>query len=81
MNVEWISIEDRLPPPDHEVPSISDTVLVSDENREVLTSFYSYGDKEWRIEFSPYSESLNVTHWMPLPEAPKDKKNLDGYYE
>ena len=57
---EWISVKDRLPP---------------DSCEEVLT--YNKSDGKVRIKW--FSDWRNIkyyewiTHWMPLPEPPKDK--------
>ena len=61
---EWISVDDRLP----------------EEKREVLTFSIEYGhifrdlaciiDGEWSV--TAITRELSPTHWMPLPEDPKD---------
>ena len=63
---EWISDKDRL-------PMVSQMVLVSDVNvpiadRIVFTAFYFHEIKEWGC----FNMVFTVTHWMPLPEPPKE---------
>lgn len=54
----WIKVEDRLP------DNMQD-VLVYDKNRGRIIGFYS--DGQWGDDLRNYHQ---VTHWMPLPEAP-----------
>lgn len=67
MNVpsKWISVKDRLPKPG---------VVVLVHSKLGCTYFshrlYNYAEgKPFSIE---YSGGWEVTHWMPLPEAPKE---------
>jgi len=72
---EWISVEDRL-------PDLETDVLVwlvkSYCKKAVATAglFYDVGSAEpewmgWESE-EPFRHGWKVTHWMPLPEPPKD---------
>ena len=54
--MEWISVEDRLP------ESLGEMLLVIDSNKNVET--YYYEPSVW--------SAWRITHWMPLPEPPKD---------
>ena len=54
---EWISVEERLPDQDGKY-------LVYTGRGFVLTAYY-YETNAFGFEF------WDVTHWMPLPEAPK----------
>jgi Protein of unknown function (DUF551) len=65
---EWISVKDRL-------PETGDDVLVwLDHGCELASYLIPYG---WQSEFINWLEwaacRVNITHWMPLPEAPKEK--------
>lgn len=62
----WISVEDELPPkqPNREQ---SKNVLVLTNSGRTKIEYYDYGNdviKEWW--------EYNITHWMPLPQAPKE---------
>ena len=66
---EWISVEERLPEKDIEVLvalKIGDRVSV-DTDRIYFGKWLNYG------KFGCACEKGYVTHWMPLPEAPKMK--------
>ena len=68
----WISVTERLP--DH---SENVLVRVTDSFGNVvledayLLAQYIAGDG-WILEMWPGIEGPNVTHWMPLPELPKE---------
>ena len=53
---EWISVEERL-------PEDSMTVITCNMSGEVDADYYG----AWSLGFT----DKTVTHWMPLPEAPK----------
>lgn len=62
---EWINVDERL-------PRESEVVLVY--NGEILQRIYTSYNNEvrwWSDECWSSTEKLGVTHWMPLPEAPK----------
>lgn len=59
---EWISVEERLP----EVGE--DVLLYSKEDDKIDIGHYS---NMFRRFFLRKFEDGNVTHWMPLPDAPK----------
>ena len=63
---KWISVEERLPK----------------ARQRVLLSFWSYIKKQPRISIGWYNgkqwnslvaTEYDVTHWMPLPEPPKEE--------
>lgn len=58
---EWISVEDRL-------PEKLTHVIVHDEDGTIGEAFYLSGDC---FEWVANEKMAFVTHWMPLPEAPK----------
>lgn len=61
---EWISIEERL-------PEESGKYLVCIKSGNVYqTKFYSY-PKDKGGHWGQKDKGKNITHWMPLPEAPK----------
>ena len=69
--MNWIKCEDRLPVELIGKNNIgygwSQDVLAF-SNNDILISSYDYDKHEWLNEDD---FDLNVTHWMPLPEAPK----------
>jgi hypothetical protein len=77
--MEWISIKDRLP--DREPCGYKDYIVLS---RNVERSMTHIGVLSWRnnsFEDSSGDKVLlddgywEITHWMHLPEAPKEMKN------
>lgn len=59
---EWISVEERLPEDDG-------FVLLCTSKGAIIKGHYEHKHGRW----SGLNNRLNVTHWMPLPEAPKMK--------
>lgn len=57
---EWISVKERLP--EHE-----NAVLCVTKNGNPFIGRYDHTWKHWRV-----SGSVTVTHWMLLPEPPKE---------
>lgn len=71
---KWISVEERL-------PVVSDLVLVIANGKPcatvelhnaVLIASY-WGDEGWIADGFDGWDKLDVTHWMPLPSAPKEE--------
>ena len=58
----WISVKDRLPGTDDHVLCCTQTKA---GRQNVVIGYYM--DGAWRCGMNS-----NVTHWMPLPEAPKE---------
>ena len=59
---EWVSVDERLP------EESLNSVLGWDEYRERCV-FVQYYKGEWILG---NHESVKVTHWMPLPQPPKE---------
>ena len=59
--MEWISVEERL-------PKEKDVVLASTMDKDIC--FALWGDDGNSYNSNGFLE-LNITHWMPLPEPPK----------
>lgn len=85
----WISVKDRLPAETHSIfwplkdtvkwnkamwKEQSDKVIVAirfkDGTRVVRTG--ETHDGEWRTDLSKFLDPV-VTHWMPMPEPPKEE--------
>lgn len=58
----WINVKDEL-------PAIGEPVLVFDDASDMMFGFMS-SDGYWLETGSELH--CNVTHWMPLPEPPKE---------
>ena len=61
---EWISVEERLPPLDE----TGYTYVLVQMNDEFITAT----DYTRNGGFGLWKDSGEVTHWMPLPEPPKE---------
>ena len=60
---KWISVKERLPEDD-------ENVMILSNERITFVGFYKNG--QW-ISYSLYAIYGNVvTHWMPIPEIPKE---------
>ncbi len=66
--MEWISVEDRLPEEGHEV--LGAYLL---EDSEHCQSVLLFARGEFMTEYDGEFYGI-VTHWMPLPEPPKEAK-------
>jgi len=60
---QWIPVEERLPPRAELSFTFSDYVLVCDNIGYMDTACYNFEKNRW-------DWLNNVTHWMPLPQAP-----------
>lgn len=68
----WISVEERLP---ERKPPYCQTVNVRTIDGKVLPGFCNHG--LWYVmreedDFCNDADEGEVTHWMPLPKAPKE---------
>ena len=67
-SAKWISVKERL-------PETNELCIVNTEWRGIVPA--TYGNESWIFnEGQGWSEKAlsYVTHWMPLPEAPKEGK-------
>ena len=64
VKTEWISVDERL-------PEREEIVLCC---LGLVQNVYTYkGDNIWEDSYGYYQKDEPITHWMPLPEAPKMK--------
>lgn len=56
----WISVTEKTP--EYDMPQ-----LALNADGDALIANYAYG--EW---FDTWGQDVEVTHWMPLPELPKE---------
>ena len=65
--MEWIRVEDKLPPRLYRVLIATEGKYVQEE-----TAYWSNGTWKWGQNDT---ETVgNVTHWMPLPDPPGESK-------
>jgi hypothetical protein len=64
---QWHKVEDGLPPRIKETVNFSKTVIVSN-GLSYGTGYYNYNLNKWFCV-----GTTNITHWMELPELPKEK--------
>lgn len=68
--MEWIKCSNQMPEDD-------DIVLLANSRFQIITVGFYMGPERvmrpgfWTAYFEP-DETLDVSHWMPLPVAPKD---------
>lgn len=70
---QWIDVKDRLPATDEAVLVIASgnpMPNITFDGAYVLASYFS--EDGWIINEYPEWEAANVTHWMPLPDPPKE---------
>lgn len=89
---DWISVKDRLPESAGlkvlvAAKTVSESVL---QTKTVFTAFLGYGDNKWytpdrgimrneKIGDASIHPVWEITHWMLLPEPPKeDSADADG---
>lgn len=65
---QWISVEERLP--FAEPGNASDAVLVSDGEYVSRAEWFNF---EGVGPYWGYAGIGNITHWMPMPEPPKEE--------
>lgn len=66
----WISVKDRLPEDQGDVL----VVAFWHERWQTIIGWFANNEKKWRI-LTPHGEREpgGVTHWMPLPQPPKEE--------
>ena len=72
---DWINVEDRLPEDDGDVLAIASgypTPNITLEDVMVIAAFCE--GEGWYIEEYPDWDDPIITHWMQLPEPPKEGK-------
>lgn len=61
---KWISVKERLPE--------KQMVLCNCKDGYELGYYGRYGQEQWHNTLG--TDTLQVTHWMPLPELPKENE-------
>jgi len=76
-SVEWIRADERLPDDERDGETV--LAIVSGKPLENITLCQAimlaeyFGEDRWLVNEYPEWENPVVTHWMPLPELPKNK--------
>ena len=75
---EWISVKERMPEPEFRgqqrgfyLVALSNGVV-----KELAYEFYAYEDMMFDVGW--HETAYPVTHWMPLPESPKEGCDTNG---
>jgi hypothetical protein len=81
--VKWISVKDRLPLDYKNVKNFKTRydIIVALKSGAVIVCDFKCGNmpKPWYVFENQYDVYTKyVTHWMPLPEPPKDTDNIKG---
>ena len=75
---KWISVQDRLPDFEQNVLVYAEVKLenISPESMMVVTHRHKYRFADfwsWSEPSQYFNEDYKITHWMPLPEPPKEE--------
>ena len=62
---EWINVKDRLPEDENHVLALTETAK---GRKNIVRAYYCQSLHTWAAGMNN-----NVTHWMPLPEPPKEE--------
>lgn len=73
--MEWISVKDRLPNFREDSFSSDDVLVIYDTGKMAVRRYFFY-DFFWEIIDGDH-EYDEITHWMPLPQPPKDEHGMD----
>ena len=67
---EWIRVKDKLPEPETEV-----LVYRGNHFGDIMNVYTYLGNGEWEDDYGYWArtEDDGITHWMPLPEPPKEE--------
>ncbi len=72
--MEWISVEDRLPPARKKVLiAYNRGVSIAERNGYLVDPTKT--EPYWRGVHGPKHSLRSVTHWMPLPDPPEKEKS------
>ena len=67
----WNKVDEELPPPISVAQDFSDSIIVTD-GVLLCQGYYSHIGKSWGWEIEGDIDSDEVTHWMYLPNLPKE---------
>ena len=67
---EWISLKDRLPP----IKGKMVLVVNGHSSIDILGLWENHGNRwKWISKTGVFRHYNDITHWMPLPEPPKEE--------
>lgn len=71
---KWISVEERMPEDGVNVLvyaiGCNEPSVIAMSNH--IHSMYGYNIEGWRAPWQYFFHEYKITHWMPLPEPPKE---------
>ena len=80
----WISVEERLPETCAETRSFYHSVAVlASENGRIMMGYFTTSKDDGSFDFAgvdshkKFYDFAKPSHWMPLPEPPKEERNTD----
>ena len=65
-NSDWIKVTEQLPPEEELV------LLFNQRYEELHIGWYDGANFNWGDADTAELEDMEITHWQPLPENPKD---------
>ena len=71
--MKWIKVEDQLPEKYIRVLAYGYGIGCGCLGTDELAIQFCRLDRNGNFEFGEYDCGLNATHWMPLPEPPKQE--------
>ena len=75
LNNQWISVDEDLPCnyPNNVHSGFTDRVLATDGRINIFIAYMKKTNNEWRwYSDDNFDVQHIVTHWMPLPQPPKE---------
>lgn len=69
---KWISTQDRLPSPGQRVLACN----IHSNNQIMICRYHEVRNKSGSGCTCWFFNNMSVTHWMPLPEMPKEDENV-----
>lgn len=74
---KWISVKDRLPRCNSKFGESNHVLCYCGTNSQSFVGWYHKPTKNWYNSYylassEPISEYYKPTHWMPLPDPPKN---------
>ena len=70
MNMEWVSIKDRMPPEDSKY--LVHALSMDEDKPYINIAWYEPNGFGWSLIPETFIES--ITHWMEVPKAPQGQK-------